>query len=146
MGGLWRFLAVPAVALLLSGCGESVDEVRKANAAADAIPAGIYSNVRLGDESGDLSGYELKLAQGSESATIEFVHCEGGCNAVQTLPVRRGLNGVFFEIVEGHQRVPVAVERSASGVMVNVDWGDGLESVPLVKVEREYGLQVALGE
>jgi hypothetical protein len=146
MVGVWRFLSVPAVAFLLSGCGESVDEVRKANAAADAIPAGVYSNVRLSDESGDLSGYELKLAQGSDSPVVEFVHCEGWCNAVRTAPVRRGLNGVFFEIVEGDRRVPVAVERGAGGVVVNVDWGNGLETVPLVKVEREFGLQVARGE
>lgn len=130
----------------MAGCGPSADSVREANAVADAIPAGIYSNVSFNDESGDLGGMELSLPQGSDSGTAEFTNCEGTCGRVDTVVIRRGLNGVFFEMPDyGGKPVMIAVEKNGSGVSLNVDWETGMQTYRLAKVEREWGLRVARG-
>ncbi len=147
MSKFTRFAPVIVGLAIVSACGENVDQVRAENAAADAIPAGIYGNIALSEASGGLAGYELKLPQGSESEAIQFVRCDQSCPALSVVPVRRGLNGLFFDVPSAAgQMTPVALERTADGVSINVDWGNGLETVPLVKIEREWGLRVARGE
>jgi hypothetical protein len=123
---------------LLAGCGDNVEQVRAANAAAAAIPAGLYSNVARDPQSGDLGGYEVLLAGGSDSATIAFVRCQQTCPDPAVVPVRRGMNGLFFEVPADGGTVPVALERTASGVAVNVDWGSGLETATLRPVSRKW--------
>lgn len=145
-GPIWKLTKLTPMAVLMAGCGPSADGVREANAAADAIPAGIYSNVEYIEEAGDLLGMELSLPQGSETGTAEFTNCEGTCGRIDRVAIRRGLNGVFFEIPDyGGKPVLIAVEKSGAGVNLNVGWETGMRTYHLAKVEREWGLRVARG-
>lgn len=111
------------------------------------IPAGVYGNVELGDESGDLGGIELFLDRGSESEAVEFVLCEGWCGEVEKHPLRRGLNGVSFAIDHGGRTTDILVGPAGpDAVELSVDWGNGLESYRLPRIAREFGLEVARGE
>jgi len=66
------------------------------------FPEGLYGNVTMGAESGDLGGFEVRFftdpATGRPMA--EFVFCEGWCNAAYTAEVIRTEDGFAFSHVE----------------------------------------------
>lgn len=143
-----RAIALLSGALLASGCGQTAQEKRaEALAAEPVIAAGIYSDVRVSGETGDYGGMELRLDSGGDSATIDFVLCEGWCSEVQRRPVRRGLGGVAFSIDYGDRPVDVTVQPDgAEAVTVSADWGQGLEQRRLPRIAREMGLALARSE
>lgn len=115
--------AIFVVALVLTGCSPSIEEQRAENLKRDAIAAGRYGSPD--------AGYILTLPNGSDSPMAELSRCdEGRCEPVQTSQMRRGLNGIFFELAgDGQGRPPalVAVEPAEGGVTLRADWGQGLE-------------------
>jgi hypothetical protein len=140
----------PALFLLLllpglSGCGQTFEEKRaEALAAEPTIAPGLYGNVQMSGETGDLGGMELSLPQGSDSATAEFVFCEGWCNTVEQPQVRRGLGGVAFTIRYAERDTDISVQPAgANAVTVSVDWGNGLQQYQLPRIARPFGLDVA---
>lgn len=135
-------------ALALGGCGQTYAEKQaEALAAEPKIAPGIYGDVRLSAESGDLGGMELRLDQGSDSRTVAFVRCEGWCNAVERRPARRGLGGLTFASEQAGRVYDVTVQPDGPrAVMVSVDWGQGLVQRRLPMIEREFGLAAARRE
>lgn len=135
------------LALVVTGCAPPAAERRReALAEEPQITPGIYSDVRMSGETGDLGGMELRLDSGSASTIVQFVHCEGWCNRVEQVAVRRGLNGVYFEVPTGSgaQTVTITVQPDGErAVTVNADWGSGVQSRRLPRVDREFGLSVA---
>ena len=120
--------------LLLAGCGPNIDEQRAENRRLDAIPAGTFSNVRVVGDQRDMVGLTLALPQGSDSQTALLTDCQRRCSTTRSSAVRRGLNGIFFELPgNGEGRLPtlVAVEPAADGVTLRADWGQGLEEFHL---------------
>ncbi len=143
-----RLAALTAVATLTAGCGQTFEEKQaEALAAEPTIAPGIYGDVRMSGETGDLGGIELSLPQGSDSRSVDFVHCEGWCNAVEQRPVRRGLGGVAFSVQQGEQTIDLSVRPDGPrAVVVSVDWGSGLQQRRLPRIDREFGLNVARSE
>ncbi len=135
------------LALGATGCAPPAAERRReALAEEPRITPGIYSDVRLNPEAGDLGGMELYLDQGSTSTEVQFVHCYGWCNQVQRVAVRRGLNGVYFDASDflGSQTTTFTVQPDGpSAVTITVDWGSGVQSRRLPLADREFGLDVA---
>ncbi|QJQ32952.1 hypothetical protein GV829_11275 [Sphingomonas lacunae] len=115
--------ALAAVALVLAGCSPSIEEQRAENLKRDAIAAGTYGSPQ--------AGFVLTLERGSDSPFAELARCRNGaCEPAQTPQIRRGLNGIFFELAgDGQGRPPalVAVEPAEAGVTLRADWGQGLE-------------------
>jgi hypothetical protein len=132
-------------AVAISGCGQTFEEKQaEALAAEPTMAPGIYSDVRMSGETGDLGGMELSLPQGSASREIEFVLCEGWCNTVERQPLRRGLGGVAFSMRYAERTVDVTVQPAGNdAVTVSADFGGGLEQRRLRRVAREFGLSTA---
>ncbi len=61
---------------------------------------GVYGNVQLSAESGDLGGAELELIGSGTDARVELAICEGWCNSVIKAPVRISGDDLFFEFTE----------------------------------------------
>lgn len=118
-----RPAALALVALILAGCGPSLEEQRAENMARDAIAAGTYGSSE--------TGFILALPRGSDSPEAQLTRCiNNECLSPQSAPMRRGLNGIFFELPgdgQGHPPALVAVEPDQGGVMLRADWGNGLE-------------------
>lgn len=131
------------VLLLTAGCGEEADP---AEAGKDGwrIPAGLYGNVDPDAASGSLRGMEVSLDRGDESASANFARCEDKCEAAEKRPLRRGLNGVSFEIAHDGRSVDVLVGPAGpDAVEISADWGEGLVTHRLPKISHEVGLAAA---
>ena len=113
----------------------------------------------LSEESGDLGGTELELIGLGADARVEFVVCEGWCNAIRKAPVRSTPNGLEFSHNEEYvdqdglfvrrETYDVVLVREGSGVRVAItpssspDWFYGYLHRP---IEDRLGLAVAAGE
>ena len=128
-------------------------------AAASAEPPapGIYSNVVLSAETGDLGGAELQLF--GADARVEFVLCEGWCNEIKRAPVRFTADGLEFSYVEsyfdqdgrpaGDRMFHASAARRGTGVKITItpaDTPDFSFSFMLEPAEERFGLAVAAGE
>jgi hypothetical protein len=130
--------AIAIAALTLAGCGPTLDEQRAENRVLDAIAPGTYSNVARSAD-GSLYGIELALPRGSDSVSLDIVRCDQLCGDVQHISVRRGLNGLFFELPgdgQGHGPTLVALSHDGNAVEFSADTGDGLKSIMLPRVSR----------
>jgi hypothetical protein len=67
-----------------------------------APPVGLYGNVRMSAQTGDLGGQEIRFFTDDKTAKsmVEFVSCEGWCNATHTVPLERDTIGYWFEYTE----------------------------------------------
>lgn len=65
------------------------------------FPKGLYGNVGLGEESGDLGGFEVRFYTDAAGRPMaEYVLCEGWCNSIDTAEVTREGRGFAFAHVE----------------------------------------------
>ena len=136
--------AAAALCLTAAACGE--------------VPPGIYGDVRLSDETGDLSGMELELIVTGENARAELVVCEGWCNTVIEAPVEFTDDGFAFHYVEHHfssggrsrnVRTDVNAISLGNGLRVTVTPGDnraGAFTADLPRIDERFGLAVAAGD
>ncbi|WP_067489871.1 hypothetical protein [Erythrobacter sp. CCH5-A1] len=85
-------------AALLFACGALVE----AKSPEPPFPQGLYGNVTMGAESGDLGGFEVRFFTDPATAKpmAEFTLCEGWCNTVYTAEVTRTDRGFAFSHVE----------------------------------------------
>jgi len=141
-----RALAAAILALALAACGESAEERRAETLASDAvITPGTYGNLQEHPESGDMTGLEVALPQGSNSTLVSLVDCRGSCELVQDLPARRGLGGITFTYMRYDRAFDLTVQPDGpDAVTVSADWGDGFEQRRLVRTDRPVG--AAMGQ
>ncbi|MFO6447625.1 hypothetical protein ACLBKU_10820 [Erythrobacter sp. NE805] len=65
------------------------------------FPQGLYGDVALGEESGDLGGFEVRFFVDEAGRRMaEFTLCEGWCNIAYTAEVTREGEGFVFGHVE----------------------------------------------
>jgi hypothetical protein len=71
-------------------------------AAEKQAPSGLYGNVRMSEQTGDLGGQEIRFFTDPKTARpmVEFVSCEGWCNSAYTVPLLRDSIGYMFEYTE----------------------------------------------
>jgi hypothetical protein len=64
--------------------------------------AGLYGNVRLSPQTGDLGGQEIRFFtdQKTGKPMVEFVDCEGWCNKTYTVPLMQDAAGYWFAYTE----------------------------------------------
>ena len=93
---------------------------------------GIYGNVELSEESGDLGGAELALIGSGADARVELVICEGWCNAIITAPVRLSGGDYVFEYSEElyDQNGALSETHRYEALAMAIDDGISLTVVP----------------
>lgn len=127
-------------------------------APAAAWPDGIYGNVKMSGETGDLGGFEARFYRDGERRMVEFVHCEGWCNVSYTSEVARDGSGFAFE----HSLDPTVPEHieprrmrfkvTPVGDRLGLEgWHDGERiaweaSRTLPRIQQPFGLNVANAE
>lgn len=128
-------------------------------ARAEPPTPGIYGNVALSEESGDLGGAEIELIGSGADARVEFVLCEGWCNAVQKAPARLTEDGFEFSYTEDYvdqdgkpaqsDSFLAEVVRKGDGVSITIRYADRPDQFfgfDLPRIERRFGLAVAAGD
>jgi hypothetical protein len=70
-------------------------------AAEKPAPSGLYGNVRMSAQTGDLGGQEIRFFTDATTGKpmVEFVDCEGWCNSTHTVPLMRDDSGYWFEYI-----------------------------------------------
>jgi len=126
------------------------------------FPQGLFGNVDMSGETGDLGGFEVRFYTDPETARpmAEFVLCEGWCNSVTTAEVTRTEKGFAFSHIEtldaygddgtlrevGHL-VEYEVIPSGKGWKVSLRYdGDDVmagETWRIKPLKQPFGLQVA---
>jgi len=81
-----RLLVLPA--LLLAAAPLAAEET--------PWPSGLYGNVRMSRQTGDLGGMEARFYEEGGRHMVEFVWCEGWCNETFKVPVTRIADGFTF--------------------------------------------------
>lgn len=125
---------------------------------ASAWPSGIYSNVRMSGETGDLGGMEIRFYTLGGKRMVEFVHCEGWCNQSYHAELRQEGDGFAFEYTEiltssdGPEKHRVKFTFKRAGQRLEfVGWYDGAlmdqfgQRWLLTRQSRMFGLDVANG-
>lgn len=140
-----RSLLLGPVLLLFAGCGaDDAGDSAESGKGGWSIPAGTYGNVTEGGAGTDLRGFELTLDRGSESATVDFIQCNDGCDNVENQPLRRGLNGISFTVYRDGRTVDVLVNPAGKdAVELSLDQGSGVESHSLPRIDGELALAIA---
>lgn len=130
-----------------------------------AWPEGIYGNVELSEESGDLGGFEVRFFLDGDKRMAEFVYCEGWCSRAYVAEVTRKGERFHFSHVEEYFTLDTngALTRTEGGLVEYsvVRAGDGLiygQSIDgqtiaigsdfslLAPLDEPFGLSVAKGE
>ncbi len=128
------------------------------------FPQGLYGNVELSSESGDLGGFEVRFytdpATGKPMA--EFTLCEGWCDTVNTAEVTHTEDGFAFShvetlegyddngtLVESDHLVAYQLTRAGKGWKVGITYdGDDVtagEPWRIMPLKQPFGLEVARG-
>lgn len=80
----------------ISTVGMSADVIGKA---ADQ-PGGLYSNIDLSPETGDLGGFEIEIHADEVQPYVLFADCAGWCNSYYRVPLKLDRDGFEFSYAE----------------------------------------------
>lgn len=163
----WLCAALAAMVLAGCGSGEARDEGEsepdsvattepaRPTTSADSWPEGIYGNVFMSAETGDLGGFEVRFYKADGRNMAEFVLCEGWCSETFHAEVTRDGAGFVFEHVEelisGERIEPhqVRYRLTPEGEGLALEsWYDGKklpwdDGDPLPRIAQPFGLNVA---
>lgn len=142
MGIMKRAFLLLAATLGLVGC--AYDPLKPLDPISHIAP-GIYGNIRVGERTGDMAGYELRLAHGGASREIEITACEGSCNRVHHLPLTRDGDDLRFSLPRGNDAPPRQMQLTPlqGGLLLTEVMGAGADGAVLRPMRREHGLAVA---
>lgn len=115
--------------------------------------SGIFSNVQLSPETGDLGGLEIELHTDGPDPYALVVFCEGWCNQAYRVPVKLGGSSFSFSFTEqlvDASGAPVAddhytVKGRLAGRSLRVELllNGNRWSAPLKRLKTRFGLDVA---
>lgn len=118
------------------------------------IVPGVYSNIQESQETGDLSGVEISLTKGAESKFADITFCEGWCNYVARVPLRKEGGRIAFDYpdraitsdgVHLTDYWKMTAEPAGQTLVLHVRFPTQSERFVLTKIEGEFGLAVARG-
>jgi hypothetical protein len=127
-------------------------------------PQGIYSNVFVSEQTGDLGGFEVRFYQEAGKQMAEFVLCEGWCNRAYVAEVTADGNAFRFSYIEelylhgedgatqiDGPLVEYRVRWSDAGLVYNLAYdGEPVDMDPaasvLAPLDEPFGLAVARSE
>lgn len=151
-----------AMLLALSACGggEQAATDKAADAAGKTAPKpvekakpdaptpvepGLYGNVGMSEETGDLGGIELEVSTDAAQPYVQMVLCEGWCNDVYTAPISWTEDGFTFSYQDRGipKPVPMRVRRRGKDVTITAEFESGEEQYRLKALEQPFGLSVA---
>jgi hypothetical protein len=124
-----------------------------------AWPTGLYSNVRLSEQTGDLGGMEARFYEEAGRHMVEFVWCEGWCNESFRVPVTRTEGGFAFSYFQrfadgdAEQGVTMRFLAWTEGKRLRISAWQGDEKLDyqgrpqlLKSARRPFGIDVANAE
>lgn len=131
----WMACAISALILgLVAGCSKGGDDPA-GTADGWQIPAGTYRSIAKAQ-----MGFEVHLSEGDKSPVAALSLCRPDCATPIHAAVMRGLNGISFSLSDAGHMVDVTLTpASMTEIMLAADWGKGLESVTLRRVEDRDG-------
>lgn len=105
--------------------------------------SGVFGNVTLSYETGDLGGLEIEFHTGSSDKSAIIVFCEGWCNQAYQVPVN--LSGDSFSLMfeEGADKYQVEGRMIGRELVVNLWLNDYKWEAKLVPLQARFGLNVA---
>jgi hypothetical protein len=131
--------------------------------AASAMPAtaaappsalsGIFSDIQMNYETGDLGGLEIEIHPQERSPYALIVLCEGWCNQAYQVPIK--INGRNFDLalsepyfdksgkLVGKDRYRVHGRLIGQALIAELRWEFGRESYRLMRRKTRFGLNVA---
>lgn len=128
--------ALLIASMFLAGCGKGGDDPA-GQSDGWSIAAGHYGNMASADQ----RRFAVHLPRGDRSEQGGLLSCFAEkCLDEQGFTARRGLNGISFVYQEAGRTVDVTITPvSPNSVMISGDWGSGLETAILPKVEQPAG-------
>ena len=119
---------------MLAACGTPAEQKPADPPASGIIAPGSYSNAA---SEGEAEGWRVTLAGGEASKSAAITHCAPDCGDPVEVPLRIGMGGLMAEYPSADGRnIPLAIRPHGDGIEVAADWGEGLESHKLVRVDR----------
>ena len=118
-------------------------------------PSGIYGNVRMSAETGDLGGLEARFYDRGGKHMVEYVLCEGWCNGTTTAELRRdgadfAFDGVVYSFIDGERRPEtqhIRLRPKGRTFVATIGTGEDGWKIGTIKPAKEaFGLAVATGE
>jgi hypothetical protein len=119
-----------------------------------AMPEGLFGNVRLSPESGDLGGFEIRFYRQGDQPMAELVLCQGWCNQSYHSPVTRQGDGYAVSYTEMlttedgkgealHMRF--LLTPGGTGGFAVAGWYNDEQFAmdPVVAIDMPFGLDVA---
>jgi hypothetical protein len=140
---------------IVTACGGTAPVSQQGDAGNEVatlrIVPGIYGDVTMSGETGDLGGFEVNLDESLTRADV--VHCEGWCNSVNVATARpdgAALILTYSETSVAGDGAPATTRSTAlrltpngQSIMLSVDWGNGFQQRILPKLAQEFGLAEA---
>ncbi|WEK47330.1 MAG: hypothetical protein P0Y56_03335 [Candidatus Andeanibacterium colombiense] len=118
-------------------------------------PTGIYGNVRMSAETGDLGGLEARFSEQDGRHMVEYVLCEGWCNETIVTEVRRdgagfAFSGTAYSFIDG-VRTPevqhIGLQPKGGTFVATVgETDDAWRAGTLKQLKEPFGLTVARSE
>ncbi len=121
------------------------------------LAPGIYSDVKMSANTGDLGGIEIKILAGADTGWAEAVYCQGWCNTVDKNRIVATKTGYRFDYRESYSEMDESgkgtkesvsttimyIQKTSTGLLVTTGDGEGRRAHRLKKQKKEYGLSVA---
>ncbi|RZA27436.1 MAG: hypothetical protein EOP02_10265 [Proteobacteria bacterium] len=116
-------------------------------------PEGIYSSVRMSEQSGDLGGLEVLFYERDGRTMVEYVLCEGWCNSSFQAEVRREGDSFIFEHHEVVEQADGTISRDyvrfvlrqSDQHLLATGWmgENSFDAGKMRRISKPYGLGVA---
>lgn len=117
----------------LAACTSPAERKAAEPPASGTIAPGTYSDV-AGE--GEAEGWRVTLASGEASNAATITRCAPDCGLPVSVPLRMGMGGLMAEYPDAYGgAIALAIRPHGNGIEVAADWGEGLESHKLARVE-----------
>ena len=118
--------------------------------------SGVYGNVEMSPDTGDLGGMEIEIHADGPDPYAEFVLCEGWCNGAASVPITVVGDTLTFDYIEQYTDLAgqptdsrlsrISGRMTAEGLVLEGAGDLAFDPVLLPPQQQRFGLDVADGE